>query len=350
MWIKLRLRSSGLKLNKYILLPICFIFILINAGCKKGFDDTFDNDKTILVTKSIVISNHVKVHDPNLNLNAYEDFLKHISSSDRFLLVTQKDFEKTNASDKVIISLRHDVDRNIDGALRLAYREHKYGIKATYFILHTAKFYGSTTNKSFQRNDRILFYLKKLQDAFGHEIGFHNDLMTLQIVYGIEPRNFLKTELKWLRDNGIQIYGSSMHGSSFCYQYHYLNTYFWKDSPNYGGNFYNYEYLPSYSVKSYPPNEITAKPSFYAQTVIIDKPAIQQDTMTYVQAEGFRFIKDLKKNYDLKYDSDYLYPDYSFSDCTIYKGGKRWHMGMEDFDKIPLGQKVIILVHAENWD
>jgi hypothetical protein len=326
------------------------VLFIMFSGCRKEDVQYYDNDKTILVTNKIIVNNGIKIHDPNLNLQAYEKFLKYLAGSDRFLIVTQKDFDKTNASDKVVLSIRHDIDRNMDGALRMAYREHKYGIKATYFVLHTARFYGLTRKNYFNRNNNVIFYLKKIQDAFGHEIGFHNDLMTLQIVYGIEPRNFLKTELNWLRVNGIPIYGSSMHGSSFCYQYHYLNTYFWKDSPNFGGQFYNYEYLPSYSVKAYPTNEITAKSSFYAQTDFIDKPPIQQDTLTYVQAEGFRFIKDLKENYDLIYDSDYLVTDYNFSDVKMYAGGKRWHMGMEDFDKIPLGKKVIILLHAENWD
>ena len=180
------------------ILSFAFLMIIF-SGCRKDDVQYYDNDKSILVTNKIIVNNGIKIHDPDLNLQAYEKFLKYLAGSDRFLIVTQKDFDKTNASDKVVLSIRHDIDRNMDGAMRMAYREHKYGIKATYFVLHTAKFYGTTRNKYFNRNDNVLFYLKKIQDAFGHEVGFHNDLITLQVVYGIEPKKFLKTELTSLQ-------------------------------------------------------------------------------------------------------------------------------------------------------
>jgi len=32
--------------------------------------------------------------------------------------------------------------------------------------------------------------------------------------------------LEWLRSNGIKIYGTAAHGSSYCKSYHYMNFYF----------------------------------------------------------------------------------------------------------------------------
>ena len=50
--------------------------------------------------------------------------------------------------------------------------------------------------------------------------------------------------MKWLRDNGITIVGTVAHGSPYCYTYHYVNSYFWEDVPEYqNGAFYNYEYV-----------------------------------------------------------------------------------------------------------
>ena len=135
--------KDGIGRNATQLGVLVFILIFI-SGCKKDDAQYNEYDTKIFITNDILVDNGIKIHDPNLNLKTYEEFLKHLASSDRFLFVTQKDYDKTEAKDKVIISLRHDVDRSIQAAIRMAYREQKYGIKATYFILHTAKYYGST--------------------------------------------------------------------------------------------------------------------------------------------------------------------------------------------------------------
>jgi hypothetical protein len=320
-------KSTTLRINKILFSFIVFLLMVV-SGCKKEDNQNSDNEQTIFLTNGDVVNNSVTIHDPNLNMVTYENFLKYISGSDRFLIVTQKDFEKTFSKDKVVLSIRHDMDRNIDGAIRMAYREHKYGVKATYFVLHSAKYYGKTELNYFKRNDQVIYYLRKLQDSFGHEIGFHNDLITLQVVYNIEPKAFLAEQLKWLRENGINIIGTCAHGSPWCYVYHYLNYYFWKNYAIDKG-FLSYEFIVNPLGTSHMKN--------MALTNSLNK-------------EGIKIIKDDIENYNLDYNSDIFRPDYNFSDCTMYPGGKRWHMGMEDFDKIPLGSKVVILLHAEHWD
>ena len=39
------------------------------------------------------------------------------------------------------LALRHDVDSRLDSALRLARLEHERGLRATYFVLHTAPYW-----------------------------------------------------------------------------------------------------------------------------------------------------------------------------------------------------------------
>jgi general secretion pathway protein K len=70
------------------------------------------------ITEEIIIDNGVKINDPIFNYQYYDNFLKHISSSDRFLIVPLKDFKNTNSVDKVVISLRYDVDFNINSAVK----------------------------------------------------------------------------------------------------------------------------------------------------------------------------------------------------------------------------------------
>jgi len=349
----MRLGKFKTRIKKSLILNVGSItLIILIFGCKKDNVQYNEADESIPITKNISVKNGVKVHDANLNLKSYEQFLKHLASSDRFLFVTQKDFDKTSSTNKVIVSLRHDVDRDMDGAIRLAYRENKYGIKATYFILSTAKYYGSTSYRSFKRNDELIYFLKKIQDSFGHEIGFHNDLVTLQVVYGMDPRKFLKNELNWLRSNGISIYGTAAHGSPFCYIYHYLNTYFWRNSPFVENKFYNYVSVSSFQLIDRSGKRFQNIMDFDDSGDNLNNPDEISDNPFGSGQINIQIIKDDKENYNLTYDSDDLVinPNYNFSDNRMYPGAKRWHMGMEEFDKIPLGEKVIILVHPEWWN
>jgi len=66
--------------------------------------------------------------------------------------------------DKYII-LRHDVDYDLDAALRLAVLENKYDIHATYFLLLTADMYNVM-------NSTIITDLWTL----GHRVGLHYDI------------------------------------------------------------------------------------------------------------------------------------------------------------------------------
>ena len=289
---------------------LILLVLLSSIGCKKEDDIIYtEKDRTIEITDNIFIDNGVKVRKPIFNYLYYDDFLNYLSSSDHFLIVQLKDFKKTTSKDKVVLALRYDIDENINAAVKLAYREHKYGIRSSYFVLHTADYYGKIIGSSFKRNDNMIYYLKKIQDSFGHEIGFHNDLVTLQLMYGISPKEYLKDELAYLRGNNINIVGTTYHGSQYCYIYKYYNAYFWKEYPNNG---WNYEYIK----KGY-------------KTIKIEKDSLA--------------------NYNFEYEGGLLKEDYFFADCN-YINGKRWNMSMVNLDTIKPGKKVIILLHPANWD
>lgn len=292
------------------LLFLIFILTAISFQCKKKDEPIYTEvDKTISITDNILVDNGVEINDQIFNLIEYDSFLSYLAASDHFLMVTLKDFEKTTSSDKVVLALRYDIDDDINGAIKMAYREHKYGIKSTYFVLHTAGYYGKKVGDQFIRNNNIIYYLKKIQDSFGHELGFHNDLITLQIVYGIPSREYLRKELEYLRGNGIRMYGTTYHGSPYCYIYKYFNAYFWKEFPN-GG--WNYEYV----TKGY-------------KTIKIEKDSL--------------------KNYNFEYEGGLLHQDYFFTDAN-FVGPNRWNMKMVNLDTIKPGKKVIIMLHPEHWD
>jgi hypothetical protein len=116
-----------------------------------------------------------------------------------------------------VVGLRHDVDERLDGALELARLEHRRGLRSTYFVLHTAPYYAD--------RGRLVPALRRLQDDYGHEIGWHNDLATLSLVQGVDPGPYLERELAALRGAGIDIVGSAAHGSPHAHHLGYHNNY-----------------------------------------------------------------------------------------------------------------------------
>jgi hypothetical protein len=119
-------------------------------------------------------------------------------------------------------ALRHDVDDRLDSALELARREHARGLRATYFVLHTALYW--------ERED-LIERLRELQ-ALGHEVGWHNDLVTLAVVHGRDPAEHLRGELARLRDAGIDVVGVAAHGSPWCHRLGFHNDYAFSDLPH----------------------------------------------------------------------------------------------------------------------
>ena len=118
-------------------------------------------------------------------------------------------------------ALRHDVDGRFESALELARREHARGLRATYFVLHTAPYW--------DRED-LVERLRELQ-ALGHEVGWHNDLVTLALVHGVDPGPYLRGELERLRGGGIDVVGVAAHGSPWCHRLGFHNDYAFADLP-----------------------------------------------------------------------------------------------------------------------
>jgi hypothetical protein len=113
------------------------------------------------------------------------------------------------------LALRHDVDARLDSALRLARLEHDRGLRATYFVLHTAPYW----------NDADLVPQVRRLQQLGHEIGFHNDLVTVERVHGGDARAALEDVLARLRGAGIEVVGAAAHGSPWCHRLGFHNNY-----------------------------------------------------------------------------------------------------------------------------
>ena len=77
--------------------------------------------------------------------------------------MTVKQFIEIGQPQDFIVVLRHDVDRSIASALRMARLEAKYGISATYYIRMTRNVFRPTEIRELSR--------------LGHEVGYHYEVL-----------------------------------------------------------------------------------------------------------------------------------------------------------------------------
>lgn len=254
------------------------------------------------------------ISERRFTYSRYEGFLESISDLSRYQIVPLKDLCQQSGEDRAVVSLRHDIDWDLSGAVEIARIEYEHNMQATYFVLHTAKYYGITRRNRVEHREKIIPILRRIQDAYGHEIGWHNDLVTLQCFYGIDPKEYLQEELQWLRNNGIKMVGTATHGSKYCYRFKYHNRYFFHDF--------------SERMDEFPNN---ASVNINGNKVPITKACL--------------------RDFNFEYEAYHL-PDvsFSFADCEfVGESKKRWHPEDLNLHNFKPEDKVVILTHPCHW-
>jgi hypothetical protein len=312
-----------LQRNRYLYYILSLFFVLFchtdtlygqnnsNSGLIKAVTEKSNSrqDTTFEQRKKKVLSEEP---DTNFTYEKYAAFLTKISDTSKYLVLPINEFRNTFNSNKIIIGLRHDVDIDLNIAFQFSETESKLGIRSTYYILHTAPYYLANSNNKAIHSENIIPVLKKMQDERHFEIGWHNDLVTLQAVYNINPVTFLSNELSWLRSNGINIYGSASHGSNYCYTYKYLNYYFFEEC--------------TYPVVGQFVNNLTLPIN---------------GTMEPMKKGKF-------SDFNLEYEAYFINNNKYFSDASI-TNGIRWNIGMLNINQLQAGDRVIILLHPVHW-
>ena len=162
------------------------------------------------------LSNSIKENFSNMsNLNDYSEVLIAIKNAGSISLSAMSEiFNLDKDSQNKILGIRHDIDSDLETALKLARIENKHGISATYYVLHTAQYYWSDYLQ--KRSPRCLKMLKEIQEL-GHEIGLHNDVLGVLLQTGVSPRETLRKELDFLRSSSLSVTGTASHGSFHQY-------------------------------------------------------------------------------------------------------------------------------------
>jgi len=150
-------------------------------------------------------------------LGAYERFLATLRDRPQFRFVRLRDlFAAPRPSDGVQVAIRHDLDMDLGAALPMAQVEARLGVRSTYYVLHTAPYYGTFSGDAFHRHDAVRHAFREMQDR-GHEIGLHADALRVYMDEGMDGAQALTTELAWLREGGLDVVGSAAHNDFRTY-------------------------------------------------------------------------------------------------------------------------------------
>lgn len=119
--------------------------------------------------------------------------------------------------DKVLFVIRHDMDGDIVAARQMAELEHRYGIAATYYVLHTCLvYYGYFKKGVFYRHNSMADYYREFLEL-GHEVSLHTDPLLIYQDYQVDGAQAVVEEIQWLRSMGLRIPGSAAHNHYTVY-------------------------------------------------------------------------------------------------------------------------------------
>lgn len=155
------------------------------------------------------------------SLAAYERLLEELSESGAATFQAFRDWMSGDpagdaAGEGARIVIRHDVDSDLTAAMDQAEIEAALGIRSTYYILHTASYYGEFRNGVFHRHEHIAPVLRFIA-SLGHEIGLHIDPLWIHQEHGIDGAEAVRVELDWLRSLGLEITGTAGHNGRRAY-------------------------------------------------------------------------------------------------------------------------------------
>lgn len=144
----------------------------------------------------------------DFTLEKYKSLCETISKSSYTTLTFSQYFSRKNLPEKCIL-LRHDVDRNIENALKMAKIENQFDLVSTYYCRNTKRVFKPE-------------YFKQIA-SLGHEIGFHYETLDKTKGDFVEAIKLFEQELNTFRDF-IEIKTICMHGNPLS---PWLNSNIW---------------------------------------------------------------------------------------------------------------------------
>lgn len=142
--------------------------------------------------------------------------------------------EKSRGMSEPHVALRHDVDYSLESAIMMAQLEHSLNLQSTYYLLHpdgiveNENYFGSVVNGRVIIKPTVIDAAKRLVEL-GHEVGFHNDVISLALATGRDPGDLMREMLEVFSANGIVMKSCVAHGSRLCSEFGYINYQLFKE-------------------------------------------------------------------------------------------------------------------------
>ncbi|SFH81200.1 hypothetical protein SAMN05192551_103132 [Tindallia magadiensis] len=136
--------------------------------------------------------------------------------------------EKVNEISEPRFFIRHDVDHSIDMAVEIAEVEAKNGYTSTFFLLPPGSYnkkknyYGWLENGEIKHDPELIRKCKEIL-SYGHQIGFHNDIIAASLKWRQDPAEILKKEVDYFHKNGVRLVGTAAHGSPLARELEFNN-------------------------------------------------------------------------------------------------------------------------------
>jgi len=180
--------------------------------------------------------------------------------------------------------LRHDVDVSLSAALKMAQMEQELGIRATYFIMFSTRFYNVLEGN----NVSILKQISK----FGHEIGLHYDPSQYRS-YGQNLNETLRIQIYLLQHLiGRKVYSIVRHGPGAMDPFAAINGYINANHPRFRSDLFVHD-----SCRAWTPLEdlfkLLNRPPRKAQ--LLTHPENWQDDKISRETLLERFIKNFEE-------------------------------------------------------
>ncbi|OGA21478.1 MAG: hypothetical protein A3I02_01455 [Betaproteobacteria bacterium RIFCSPLOWO2_02_FULL_67_26] len=158
-----------------------------------------------------------ETYRPHANpFHYYEQFVDVVESSPLTAIRPLFELFAPGAEQRRVMGIRHDIDADPVTAVRCARHLAARGICGSFYLLHSAPYYGHFAHNLFLRNPQLRGWVMGLVAA-GCEIGVHNDALKVYLEWGKDGASALETEIAWLRMLGARVRGTVAHNSGPTY-------------------------------------------------------------------------------------------------------------------------------------
>lgn len=112
---------------------------------------------------------------------------------------------------RVTVGMRHDIDTHPEKAVAMAAIEEELRLPSTYYILHSAAYYGTVVAGRLARHAAISALAQDFHRR-GFEVGIHSDLFQMMWKRAFEPVSFMRAEIASYAALGVPVTGGAAHG------------------------------------------------------------------------------------------------------------------------------------------